>query len=772
MEEKIECIYITDKGEDMHITLRKAKVMKGILILILFLCISIMLALFLTSTIENAKIRNTQYLKEASEQVSRIIRIKLCDSLNYVEGCASAFNIYEDIHSKNALQMLESFSKSSNFTRMWISKPDGYALSSDHGISTTLGRDYQKDAMNGNSGISDMMLSNYVNGKIIIIYAPIYKDNEVIGMLHGTFEIDKLVEMLNIGETNFDSYSYLFDSNGHMIPLAKERYSKEKENNIYMYFNSKYVEQDKMIILKENVEKGKVGQLTFKFENSVRYAYYIPIGINQLYVMTAIPRNVVIMQSKPELVSGIILIIEFLILGVILVIFTIYTERLSNTELEESKRIGLEQYKIAISYMGQAVFEYHIDEQKMISMNNEMELYGLSPVMENIPDDLIKTGFIMKNSKDCFLNMFEVIKKGSDFASCDVEICKNNDSRAWYRFNLSNILDQNGNSIKVIGFIQDITNEKRIEKRLKEEELYRETILSETIFIYEFNLSNNMVSLIHESSTARDEFWESERYVFSCYGNELLHPDDIEQLSNFFSPAHFWEMYYNKVDEECQQYRVLNKLNEWVWIESTIHILYDNNTEGVKSIVYVQDINEEKLKHTELKLRAEKDSLTGLYNRATLQEKIDKILMNNETTKVEHAFIMFDLDYFKLINDNYGHAAGDLLLQMIGEILRSEFRSTDIFGRLGGDEFIIFIRNIKKEDFFVSKKCDIFSDKVRKIASKSGWDVMVTLSMGITIAPKDGSSFEVLYHKADKALYWAKQHGRNQYVYYKDELER
>ena len=124
-----------------------------------------------------------------------------------------------------------------------------------------------------------------------------------------------------------------------------------------------------------------------------------------------------------------------------------------------------------------------------------------------------------------------------------------------------------------------------------------------------------------------------------------------------------------------------------------------------------------------------------------------------------HAFIIIDLDHFKKINDLHGHACGDKVLKETAKRIQQHFRSDDIIGRIGGDEFIAFIKNIPSKDFLIQKL-----EKLRyTVVPFCG---ILTYSMGICLTSNYGFDFEVLYEKADIALYHSKARGRNCFTFY------
>ncbi|MDR2902958.1 MAG: diguanylate cyclase [Clostridiales bacterium] len=160
--------------------------------------------------------------------------------------------------------------------------------------------------------------------------------------------------------------------------------------------------------------------------------------------------------------------------------------------------------------------------------------------------------------------------------------------------------------------------------------------------------------------------------------------------------------------------------------------------------------------------RAEVDGLTQLLNRNALQQKVEAYLA--ETNEAAGMFMMLDIDHFKTINDTYGHSEGDRLLKACAEGMRLVLRESDIIGRQGGDEFVIFCQGIK--DYAIAeRKAKRLAEVYRRIAPAETTNP-VTVSIGIAFCPQHGTTFQKLYETADKALYEAKKRGRDCFVFY------
>ena len=194
------------------------------------------------------------------------------------------------------------------------------------------------------------------------------------------------------------------------------------------------------------------------------------------------------------------------------------------------------------------------------------------------------------------------------------------------------------------------------------------------------------------------------------------------------------------------------------------------NINGI--IALINDVTKQHLLELELEKRSKTDPLTGLLNKGATEELIRMMLLNYYKDNKENskcALIMIDIDKFKEINDTLGHAKGDRVLAAIGNIIKESFKGKDVAGRIGGDEFMVFLRDIEiKENALLM--AERLEKQTAKLIMRPEINSYVSLSIGIAILPDHGKTFEDLYAAADKALYYVKKKGRANWKLYSEEL--
>jgi|GEM_PF-2060800 len=187
-------------------------------------------------------------------------------------------------------------------------------------------------------------------------------------------------------------------------------------------------------------------------------------------------------------------------------------------------------------------------------------------------------------------------------------------------------------------------------------------------------------------------------------------------------------------------------------------------------VASLRDLTRQKEAQAVILHQATHDPLTGLPNRALFNERLDQILEHAKRTNEVVAVAFLDLDRFKAINDSLGHAMGDALLTQLGERLRRAVRAEDTVARMGGDEFIMILRGLRRpHDASVPARKIMAS--LEKPMQLEGHELRVTASLGISLFPIDAEDRDTLLQHADMALYWAKSQGRNAYRLYDAALQ-
>lgn len=208
----------------------------------------------------------------------------------------------------------------------------------------------------------------------------------------------------------------------------------------------------------------------------------------------------------------------------------------------------------------------------------------------------------------------------------------------------------------------------------------------------------------------------------------------------------------------------------WKNIRSMIYTLGVIAAIFIVSIIIIVMINKMRSdkRSKELADKADTDLLTELNNKIATERKIQEHIEQHPDSQC--LFFMFDIDNFKKINDTQGHAFGDEVLRSLGLQLRNEFRVTDIIGRTGGDEFILFLKNLNSDEI-LEKEAKRLEELFKQFKAGEYVKYSATASIGAAIYPRDARDYQGLYKAADIALYEAKRRGKNCLVFYNKDLK-
>ncbi|MHA6252513.1 diguanylate cyclase domain-containing protein [Oceanobacillus sp. CAU 1775] len=203
---------------------------------------------------------------------------------------------------------------------------------------------------------------------------------------------------------------------------------------------------------------------------------------------------------------------------------------------------------------------------------------------------------------------------------------------------------------------------------------------------------------------------------------------------------------------------------EKVWTE--IKIIPIGSKEDPDIQIVIRNVTERKNYESKLEYLAYHDPLTGLKNRRIFTDMVNESIEEIIETKEKLAMMYIDMDNFKEVNDEYGHDVGDQLLQHFAERLKNSVRKDDILCRVGGDEFLALLRNVKDKTQ-ISRTAERMIDTFQEPYEINGLTLHITASIGISILPDNTSETKSLIFRADEALYKAKEQ-RNQYLFYSE----
>lgn len=422
---------------------------------------------------------------------------------------------------------------------------------------------------------------------------------------------------------------------------------------------------------------------------------------------------------------------------------------------------------IALKNASTEVWKYDLKTKTVQIISTDTKNQYHIEKIENFPESFIEKEYIHPDSLFPFLELHEALKRGEPSCEAEIRLKKNKIEYRWVKMKYVMIYDsETGSPIDAIGTGKDITAAKEIQLRTLLDMQYKEAMISDALCLVEVNLSKNLV--LNSDSRLKEVLKSNMSMSVSGLANAVCNQYIIDDEKALFlkdiSTVNLIDQFKKGKSKVFYEYKVGITKDLFYWVRLYINFILEPLQGDVCALIYVKNITDKKIREQKLQSKAEKDSLSGLYNRETTESKVNSELKNLRQDCMSVLY-MIDLDNFKKINDIYGHLAGDTVICEISNRLKKIFRESDIISRLGGDEFSVFLSNIPSIEFIKTKAkqiCDtistpIFLDNVSK---------SVSCSVGIAIAPQNGTKFTDLYNNADKALYNSKSGGKNQYHFF------
>lgn len=236
-----------------------------------------------------------------------------------------------------------------------------------------------------------------------------------------------------------------------------------------------------------------------------------------------------------------------------------------------------------------------------------------------------------------------------------------------------------------------------------------------------------------------------------------IHTDDIPRVHTLLEDIRHGWLYTSA------EFRLLFEDSGYSWFRINFITLRDRNKMITRAIGQLANINQEISDIDTLRSRAETDALTSVSNREQTETQIINYL--NRIHGEMCAFIIIDIDNFKRINDTQGHMLGDVVLSEMASAMKRVIRADDVIGRIGGDEFVIFMKNAKSVKN-VEAKVENLQKELRSLFRNEKVSLQITCSIGIALYPDNGTEYKVLFNHADQALYQAKVLGKNRFFFY------
>ena len=447
-----------------------------------------------------------------------------------------------------------------------------------------------------------------------------------------------------------------------------------------------------------------------------------------------------------------------------------HNQKVENRQLKEQMLESQKIFQIVAQHSNRILYVYDLDScmtrpwdeenaKKDILTHLYKEAYSEEKVNQNEA--------VLPEMRAGVKKFFADIHGGVPFGDMNIRVRLEDGQLRWYHFKYSSIF-YGGQPGSALISVEDITE--RHEHRMAYLH-YVQTVEheSEQYLLYvESDLTTDRIEKFAGRILAEGD------QELSCshtdFGRLLLDRKfrflEAEKASAYFSREALLLLYEQGRYRERTEWQVRYPDDSVHWLDTDVVLMEEPYSGHVQAFCRMRDMTEEKLAQLEILERSERDRMTGLYNRVTAEERTRQLMSDH----APGILVLLDLDDLKGINDTYGHDEGDRAILGIAQVLKKQFRESDVLGRLGGDEFLIYLPGAAESTEVVSFT---ITTMLRKLSSVSvGEDQHIRCSIGCAVQRAQEDPFEVLFKQADKALYHVKRSGKNDFAFYEPEMEQ
>lgn len=368
-------------------------------------------------------------------------------------------------------------------------------------------------------------------------------------------------------------------------------------------------------------------------------------------------------------------------------------------------------------------------------------------------------GLIPKEFHGFFLDSEELSQNG--FAQKVIWMQDSAKKKYWMQVSLSKAVHSGKETVSAV-FV-DVSELKRTQDKLLREQLRYQIateLSNELMFEYDYKKDRLVIaeqfSTIYGKNNVIEEFRKN---IESS--SEFIHPQDKQDVMEQI-------LHTKRVGNNDIQLRMKDANGEYQWCRILYRTICNKNGVPVSAIGKLSNISMFKREIEELERASRTDSLTGAYNKMATKDIIDEYIRKHRDK--QHMLLMVDVDDFKKVNDTYGHQNGDEVLMYAIRNLRENYKDGEIIGRVGGDEFVVFIGNVENKERLIEKAQNL-RDLLQQPYHGDGVTIPMSASLGVAMYPSDGQCYEELMFCADSALYEVKKGQKGNFAIYKKKTD-
>lgn len=749
-----------------------------LLAVIVFVALIVLSAIYVNYLERAARTQTQKELANLSDSISDSVYRQMLGDFQTLDGIAFTLSQLEFDQPTDLAPLLALINQNNSFLRMGYASTDGEMKSFNKSgepmpLINLADEVFFQTALSGKWAIQNTIPDPFRKNKWIVRTAvPVKHNGSVIGVLVAVHDVSVYRNMIDAIIFNGKGYFNLMDSEGGLVI----RTSNDLPNPHALTFDELgRFSDDQTYAIKKQINLGNRGNFTFTdTRNTVCYAVYQPIGLADWFILGVVDQDY-ISAAVIQASMGVLIIVGLSLITVVLCFCALLRTMLRNQKRlasdAEQLRLSEEQYRIATDHSERIVARYDIKNDIYHTTRDcNLTKLGFPEEIKNVPQVFIDKNLVASESVDAFIRFYAKIRQGIPESDCIVRLRNADDSVSYYQINATVINDKFNQPSQAIITYQNVTDRREKELVFEKWQQTLHGLDANKFTLYTCNLTGKVFELTKEGNLLNYEFDQASNTLDKCvidYVLHKVHPDDREYHLQKINREALLSGYYRGNNKQIFEYRELTGGNDYRWIRLDVELVEYPDSTDIKAYMLFEDVDAEKKAQLLAIKQSESDPLTNVLNRSAFSRNLNRVASESKTG-AQHAFMMLDIDWFKRINDAYGHDIGDQVLIDLVARLRSLLRPNDFIGRLGGDEFCIFMPNVPYDAVIEQK-----AKQICETLSVNNLDkTQISVSVGVSIYPRDGENFDALYKAADIALYHIKNTGKNRYALYSRNMRK
>ena len=405
------------------------------------------------------------------------------------------------------------------------------------------------------------------------------------------------------------------------------------------------------------------------------------------------------------------------------------------------------------------MFEFNEKRGSIYFHTDRALLDGSERNEENFPACWLEKEIVHPHFAKRFAALFHQVQQAPDVDNEEFMLRGKSGTYEWFKLRTRHLGSSEKDRDTILVLLDAADRERVLQLEILRLQDFYQASLSDSIAYAEVDLESGQLKTAGGLWAGYDRSYDREsENLFQFMRRQAGEDIRLYPSAKPLSGSESWKEILAK-GEPVQRIRYQRKIkDEWRWVELVAHCFREQFTENMFALLYLKDIDRQVRKEQAQQEAANRDPLTGVYNRNAF-EMLVREYMEDPAGQKQGALILLDIDDFKDVNDRWGHLEGDAALRYVSGLLKSTFRQHDAIGRLGGDEFYVFLEGPITEKTLRDRMDQLYA------ALDAYPRLPISCSAGIARLTSEGFSYNASLYKADMALYESKKRGKRNYTF-------